>query len=149
MKLAFLFLKAATALSSVVALGILAIIVLLQSFATFAKESLGVLGALAVMLTSAFQKSPQVKDPTGWDISRPQIALGILFLSMLVSVFVPGAKIFLHTVAVMAALAVGGCLWISFATPRTELIYLPFLCVWFAYYLACYNWAWRAFGPLP
>ncbi len=56
---------------------------------------------------------------------------------MLVSVFVPSAKIFLHAVAVMAALAVGWCLWISFATPRTEMIYLPFLCVWFAYYLVC------------
>lgn len=127
-----------------IALGILALVVAIQSAAASVKQMAGILWAVGALFTSGFQKSPHLKDSSVLDISWLQVLLAIVFLSMFVSAFLPGAKIFLHLVAFLGAVAASWCVWVTVTSPRTELIYLQFMGVWFAYYSVCVLWAWGA-----
>src|SRR5664279_420877 len=105
MKALFLILRITTGLMATGALLILLAIVLLRSGAAFAKESAGAISYVASLFTSGFTKGTAPKA-AGWVVSLPQAGLTLLFVAMLIAIFYPGAKIFLHSVAVLTALAV-------------------------------------------
>ncbi len=119
------------------ALLIVLLIVLLHSAVNFAKEGVGVLGYVIALFSSGFTKGTAPAEPQGWIVNLPQIGLALLFASMLVSVFMPGAKVFLH---VVAALGVAAAVWYArmlFTGPQLEVLCLPALPIWFAYYALC------------
>ena len=143
LNLSFLVLRTLTGFASLIALGILALIVMAQTLFQSAKETVDIFAAVAVLFTSAFQKTRPVRDHIALNILPHQIALVFIFLLMLVSTFFPGAKVFLHSVAVLGALAAAWCVWITVATPGEETIFVPFLGMWFLYYAICALWAWK------
>src|ERR1017187_10301714 len=130
MKTFFLFLRVTTGMLATGALLILLGIVLLRSSATFAKESVGALGYVAALFTSGFTKGTAPKA-VGW----------------VVSLFLPGAKIFLHVVAALAGLAVVWYVRMMLTEVKLEILCLPLLAAWFVYYLMCLFW--HARQPLP
>ena len=145
MKVLFLLLRMTTGLMAVGALLIMLGIVLLRSGAAFAKESVGVLGYVAALFTSGFTRGTPPKDPAGWVVSLPQAGLAILFVAMLVSLFLPGAKVFLHLVAALAGLAVVWYVRMMLTEVKLEILCLPLVAVWFVYYALCVFWH----GPQP
>jgi hypothetical protein len=58
----------------------------------------------------------------------------VLLLAMLVSVFVPHARGFLHAVAAGVVLAVIGCGFMIAEAPGEGIIYLSFFALWLLYY---------------
>ena len=77
----------------------------------------------------------------------PQLGLAILFVAMMVSLFQPGAKLFLPIVAVMAGVAVIWCVRMLLTEVKLEIFCLPVVAVWFCYYAMCIFW--RAKQPMP
>ena len=146
MKTLFLLLRVTTGLMATSALLILLAIVLLRSAAAFAKESAGAVGYVASLFTSGFTKGTAPKA-AGWVASLPQAGLALLFVAMLVTLFLPGAKIFLHVVAVLAALAVVWYVRMMLTEAQLEILCVPALAAWFCYYLMCLFW--HAHQPLP
>jgi len=135
----FLLLQVTTGLMATAALLILLAIVLLRSTAAFVKQSAGVLGYVATLFTSGFTKGNAPKA-SGWVVSPPQAALALLFVAMLVTVFLPDAKIFLHFVAVFASVAVIWYVRMLLTEVKLEILCLPLLAAWFTYYLLCIFW---------
>jgi hypothetical protein len=146
MKTLFLLVQVTTGLMAVAALLILLAIVLLRSSAAFAKESAGALGYVAALLTSGFTKGTAPKA-AGWVVAWPQAGLALLFVAMLVTLFLPGAKIFLHLVAALAAVAVVWYVRMLLTEVKLEIFCLPLLAAWFTYYLMCLFW--HAHQPMP
>ena len=140
MNVLFLLVRVTTGLMATGALLILLAIVCLRSGAAFAKESVGVLGYVAALFTSGFTRGTPPRDPAGWVVSLPQAGLAILFAAMLVSLFLPGAKIFLHVVAVLAVLAVIWYVRMLLTEVKLEILCLPLVAVWYIYYALCIFW---------
>ena len=143
MRFLFYLLRASSGLASLAALGILVLLILLQSAGAFLKESAGVVKSVAVLFTSGFTKSTHLDQPSGWNVHSHQAALVILFGAMLISIFMPGTKLFLHALAVLAGAAIVWCLW------TRAFWYLPSIAVWFSYYAACIYWTGRTLVAQP
>jgi len=141
MKNLFLLLRILTGLSLSTALVILLAIVLLRSGATFLKEGVGVVGCVAQLFTSGFTKGTTPPPPRGWVVSLPQVGLATLFIAMIVSLFHPDARIPLHLVAAMAAVAVIWYVRMMLTEVKLEILCLPLLVVWFFYYAMCLFWS--------
>ena len=141
MKNLFLLLRILTGLSISTALVILLAIVLLRSGATFLKEGVGVVGYVAQLFTSGFTKGTTPPPPRGWVVSLPQVGLATLFIAMIVSLFHPDARIPLHLVAAMAAVAVIWYVRMMLTEVKLEILCLPLLAVWFFYYAMCLFWS--------
>ncbi len=139
MKTLFLILRVTTGMMAVGALGILSVIVLLRSGAAFLKESAGAVGYVAKLFTSGFTEGTAPKA-AGWLVSLPQAELALLFVAMLVSLFLPGAKIFLHLIAVMAGVALIWYVRMLLAEVTLEILCLPLIAFWFFYYAMCLFW---------
>jgi hypothetical protein len=146
MKTFFLLLRIGTGLMAAGGIFLLLAIVFLRSLPGFAKHAASIIGYLAVLFTSGFTKGTEPKDP-GWVISLPQVALALLFLAMLVSAFLPGAKIFLHVVAGFVALPILWYVWMAMTEVKLEIFCLPVVVIWLVYYAFCIFWYWRQ--PLP
>jgi hypothetical protein len=147
MKNFFLLLRVTTASLAVGALGILLAIVLLRSGAAFLKESVGVLGYVIRLFTSGFTEGTTPKEPAGWVVSLPQAGLALIFVAMLVSLFLPGAKIFLHLIAATAVVAVIWYVRMMLTEVKLEIFCLPLILLWFFYYAMCIFW--RGNQPAP
>lgn len=137
MKTVFLLVKVLTGMFAAGALGVLVLAVFLRSTLAFAKEGVGVLGYVVALFTSGFTKGTPPPEPEGWVIAFPQVGLALLFLAMLVSVFLPEARAYLHGVAVAAAVAGGWLLVLVWTGPRLEILCLPAFAVWAVYYAMC------------
>ena len=146
MKTFFLLWQVITGMMAAAALLILLALVLLRSSVAFAKESAGALGYVAALFTSGFTKGTAPKA-AGWVVSLPQAGLAVLFVAMLVTLFLPGAKNFLHLVAALAAVAVIWYVRMMLTEMKLEIFCLPLLAVWFVYYLMCLFW--HADQPVP
>ena len=146
MKTLFLFVQVITGMMAIAALLILATIVLLRSSAAFAKESAGALGYVAALFTSGFTKGTAPKA-AGWVVSLPQAGLALLFVAMLVTLFLPGAKIFPHIVAVLTALAAVWYVRMMLTEVKLEIFCLPLLAAWLVYYAMCFFW--HDHQPMP
>jgi hypothetical protein len=123
------------------ALLVLLAIVLLRSGLQFMKEGVGVLGYVAALFTSGFTKGTPPKDPAGWIVSPQQAGLAVLFVAMLFTLFHPGARIFLHVVAAMAAIAVIWYVRMMLTEAKLEILCVPLLVIWFLYYAVCIFWS--------
>ena len=99
MKEPFLILRILTGVASVAGLGVLFVLIFLQSAASFAKESVQAVGSVATMFASGFQKNPPLQKAAGWVFTMPQAGVGCLLLLMLLSAFYPSNKMLLHPVA--------------------------------------------------
>ncbi len=146
-----LLLRYLTGLMLASAILVLVAIMFLHSAANFAKEGGVVLGYIISLFTSGFTQGTAPPDARGWIASVPQIGLVMLFLAMIVSLVYPGAKIFLHVVAVMAIAATIWYLRMIFTDVQLEILCLPVLPVWFIYYAICLFWRGPsiAIAPLP
>jgi len=143
----FSLVRVTTGLMVVGALVVLLLIILLRSGAAFLKESAGVLSYVAALFTSGFTKGTPPKAPAGWVISLPQAGLAILFVAMLITLFYPGAKIFLHLVAALAGVAAIWYVRMLLTEVKPEIFCLPLVAVWFFYYALCLFW--RGQSPVP
>ena len=136
----FLLLRVTTGLMIVGALVALLLIILLRSGAAFLKEGVCVLGYMGGLLTSGFTKGTPPAKPAGWVVSWPQLGLAILFVGMMISLFHPGAKLWLHLIAVLGGAA---AIWFGRMLRtgmKLEIFCLPLLAVWFCYYAMCLCW---------
>lgn len=149
MKTLFLLWRVLTGLTATSALLILLAIVLLRSGAAFMKEGVGVVGYVAKLFTSGFTEGTPPKEPAGWVIALPQAGLAILFASMFVSVFQPGARIFLHVVAVLTGVAVIWYVRMMVTEVTLEILCVPVLVVWLIYYALCVFWPGNSPGLIP
>ena len=132
-----LLLRYLTGLMLASAILVMVAIMFLHSAANFAKEGVGVVGYVISLFTSGFTQGHAPPDPRGWIASLPQIGLVLLFMAMIVSLFYPGAKVFLHVVAVMAIAATVWYVRMIFTDVQLEILCLPVLPVWFIYYAIC------------
>jgi hypothetical protein len=82
-------------------------------------------------LRSAYQSGAGVTDVVR---SFGIYAIPLLIVAMLVAVFVPHARGYLHTVAVGVAAAMLGCIVIMMERPAEGGIYLCFFGLWMMYY---------------
>ena len=120
--------------------GLLLGTVLLRSGAALLKESVGVLGYVAALFASGFTKGTPPQMPAGWVVTLPQAGLAMLFVAMLVTLFLPDAKIFLHVVAALAGVAVIWYVRMLLTKVKLEIFCRPLLAVWFIYYALCVFW---------
>ena len=135
-----LLLRYLTGLMLAFAILVVVAIMFLHSAANFAKEGVRVLGYVISLFTSGFTQGNAPPDPRGWIASLPQLGLVLLFMAMIVSLFYPGAKVFLHVVAVMAFVATIWYVRMIFTNVQLEILCLPVLPVWFIYYAICLFW---------
>jgi hypothetical protein len=132
----FIIMRIVSGFASVVALVLLSLVVFLRDTASTAKEGMKVLGYTAKLFTTAFTEGTAPKTEP-WHIGPWQIIIGVLALAMLVSVFTPGSRGFLHGVAALAAVVMLGYARMIFTGASMEIVCLPFLVVWFGYYAMC------------
>jgi hypothetical protein len=137
MNLAVNLLRLVTGLLSIGGMVLISLLILLRSTWQFAKEGAGVLGYVAQLFTSGFTKGTPPPEPAGWIASVPQIGLLILFATMLVSLFFPTTKTFLHVLAAATGVASLWYAWMLCTQVRVEIVCLPTLVVWFVYYAVC------------
>ena len=136
----FLLLRVTTGLMIIGALLVLAGSIFLRSGAAFLKEGVRALGYIATLFTSGFTKETQPEKPAGWMVSLPQVFLAALFIAMMVSLFQPEEKIFLHILAVMVGMAVIWYVRMLLTEVKLEIFCLLLLAVWFVYYATCIFW---------
>lgn len=147
MKALFILLRIMTGLSVTSAIVVLLGIVLLRSGAVFLKEGVVTLGYVAKLFMSGFTEGTPPEAPRGLVVSMPQVGLAVLFVAMIVSVLLPGARILLHAVAAMAGLAMIWYVRLVLTDVKLEILCLPLLAVWFLYYVMCIFWSGNQ--PLP
>jgi hypothetical protein len=135
----FVITRVVTGLTSVIAFVVLSLVVFLRDTASTAKEGFSVLGYVIKLFATGFTEAaaPQTE---AWHIGPCQIILGVLSLAMLVSVFTPGSRWFLHSIALLAGVVLIGYARMIFVGPSLEIACLPFLMVWFGYYAMCVFW---------
>ena len=135
-KVAFIILRILVALAALASLGFTAVIIFVIGAFNLAKGVVGAFASVAVQFATAFQKVPDAPPPDP-AIPWPLTALAIFFLTMVISVFVPGQKIFLHVVAAMAVIAEAWEIWRVTHDPLSNILYLPVIILWAVYYAIC------------
>ena len=140
MKELFLILRILAFALAASGLGVLAILVFLQSAAEFAKESVSAVASVATLVASGFQNNRPVRQAAGWVFSAQQAGVGCVFVMMIVSVFYPSTKILLHGIALAALLFGAWFVWTFIINSSIEVVFVPFLGLWMIYYTACLYW---------
>ena len=140
MKELFLILRILAFALAASGLGVLAILIFLQSAAEFAKESASAVASVATLFASGFQNNRPVRQSAGWVFSAQQAGVGGVFVMMIISVFYPGTKILLHGIAVAAVLFCAWFVWTFVTNSRIEVVFVPFLGLWLIYYTPCLYW---------
>lgn len=136
----FLLARILTGVGVSFSLALLLLIIFFHSAVNFAKEGAGVLGYVVSLFTSGFTKGTRPPDPQGWIVNWAQVGLAAVLVAMLVSVFLPHVRMFLHVVAalgVMVLIWFGRMVW---SGPELEVICLPWFPVWYVYYALCLTW---------
>jgi hypothetical protein len=142
----FIIVRAITGLTSLSAFILLCLVVFMRDTAATAKQGAQVLGYTAKLFATAFTEGTAPKTEP-WTIGAWQVLIGALSLAMFVSVFTPGSRWFLHGTGVLAALVMFGYARMIFTGASLELVCLPFLIVWFAYYAMCLFWRSKVATP--
>ena len=135
----FIILRILTGLSSLGALILWSLVVFLRDTASTAKQGLHVFAYVSKLFATAFTEGTAPKE-AGWQMGPWQIMIGVLSITMIVSVFTPGTRWFLHGVGVLAALVMIGYARMIFTGPSLEIVCAPFLVLWFGYYAMCVFW---------
>ncbi|MCP5558991.1 MAG: hypothetical protein H7A55_14700 [Verrucomicrobiaceae bacterium] len=135
----FSVLRIIAGLTSVMAFVFLSFVVLLRDTGSVAKDGLNVLGYVTKLFATGFAESAAPRGDA-WHIGPWQVMIGALAIAMLVSVFTPGSRWVLHSVAALAAIVMLGYARMIITGATLEVACLPFLAVWFAYYAMCVLW---------
>jgi len=135
-KAAFFILRVLIAIGALAVLAGTLAVFLLQNFIGLIKSGVGMIASVVTLFASGFRNSPEAPGPSVV-ISPVLLGLGITFSAMFVSVFLPGQRIFLHGLAVMALAAAGWDVWRATTTPNHEMLFLPLIVLWFVYYGLC------------
>jgi hypothetical protein len=135
----FIIARIITGLTSVSAFIMLCLVVFLRDAASTAKQGAEAVRYTTQLFVTAFTEgtAPKVES---WHIGPWQIMISVLALAMLVSVFTPGTRWFLHSVAALAAVVMIGYARMIFTGVSLEIACLPFLAVWFGYYAMSIFW---------
>ncbi len=142
MNVFFVIIRAATGIASLGAFALLSLVLFLRNAASTAKEGVQVLGYVTKLFATAFTEGTAPRA-AGWHISAWQIMIGVLALAIFVSVFTPGTRWLLHSVAALAVVVMIGYAKMIFTGMSMEIVCLPFLAVWFGYYAMCPFWQGR------
>jgi hypothetical protein len=135
-KIAFFILRLLIALGALAMLAGTAVVFLFENFVGLIKGLAAVAVSVTRLFASGFRTSTDMPAPS--TVVSPILAgLAIAFLSIFASVFMPGQKIFLHIVAVMAVLTAVWDIHRAATTPNTEVLCLPVIVLWFIYYGIC------------
>lgn len=135
----FIILRIITGLTSLSSFILLSLIVFLRDSASTAKQGMQILGYTTKLFATAFTEGTAPRAES-WHIGPWQIIISVLALAMLVSVFTPGTRWFLHSIAALAVVVMLGYARMIFTGVSLEIICLPFLVVWFGYYAMCVFW---------
>jgi|JI10StandDraft_1071094.scaffolds.fasta_scaffold249380_3 hypothetical protein len=139
MNILFVVLRITSGLASLIAFGVLCLAVFVRETGSLAKEGLSVLGYTTKLFASGFTEgTPPNID--AWRIGPWQIVIGVLSLAMLISVFTPGSRWFLHGVAALAVIVALGFAKTLASGVTLEIACMPFLIVWFGYYAMGILW---------
>lgn len=135
----FIFLRLSTGVTSLCAFALLGFVVFLRGAASTARRGVQVFAYVTRLFASAFTEGTAPAEAS-WRISPWQVMIGALSLMMLISVFTPGSRWFLHGTALLAAIVMIGYLGMIFSGASLEVVCLPFLVVWFGYYAMWAFW---------
>ena len=138
----FVIMRIATGIASLGAFALLSLVLFLRDAASTAKEGVQAIGYVAKLFATAFTEGTAPRA-AGWHISAWQIMIGALAVAMLVSVFTPGTRWLLHSIAALAVVVMIGYARMIFTGMSMEIVCLPFLAVWFGYYAMCLFWQGR------
>jgi hypothetical protein len=133
----FVIVRFVTGLTSISAFLLIGLVVFLRDVASEAKQGARVLGYVAKLFATAFTEGTAPRE-AGFQIGVWPIMIGTLALLMTISVFTPGTRWFLHGVAVLAVIVIGGYARMIGSGIEGEIVCLPFLLVWFGYYMMCF-----------
>ena len=142
----FFIMRIVTGIASLGAFALLSLVLFLRGAASTAKDGMQVLGYVTKLFATAFTEGTAPRA-AGWHISAWQIMIGTLALAMLVSVFTPGTRWLLHSVAALAVVVMIGYARMIFTGMSMEIVCLPFLAVWFGYYAMCLFWPGKVPAP--
>lgn len=139
MNVFFTILRVMTALASLGALLLLSLVVFVQDAVSTAKQGAQVLGYVTKLFATAFTEGAAPKAVTS-QVELWQIMIAALALLMLISVFTPASRWFLHGVGLLTAIVMIGFARMIFTGASLEIICMPFLIVWIGYYAMCLFW---------
>ena len=139
LKALFMLLRVLTGLGAVGALAGTLLVMLVYSAQTALKSGFHIGLTLARFFASGLRDtgSSGSTGPGEHLVPRHLVALAVLFLAMLVSVFTPGVRLFLHIVAAGALVAAAWRAWTMGAAHDAQLQYIPLIAIWFVYYAIC------------
>jgi hypothetical protein len=135
-KVAFFIVRLLVALGALIVLAGTMAVFFINNLIGLIKGGVKTIAAVVTTFASGFQKSPEAPGPS-IEFSPLLMGVAITFLAMFASVFMPGQRIFLHIVAVMAVVAGAWDVWRSTTTPTHEILYLPVVALWLIYYAMC------------
>ena len=135
-KVGFFILRLLIALGAVAVLAGTAAVFFFTNLIGLIKTGVKTIAAVVTIFASGFQKSPDAPGPS-IEVSPLLVGIAVTFLAIFASVFMPGQRIFLHFVAVMALAAGAWDIWRSTTMPSHPLLYLPVIVLWFVYYVVC------------
>jgi hypothetical protein len=132
----FFILRLLIALGAVAVLAGTLLAFLFLNFIELVKGGAGLIKSVVVLFASGFKDSTPPPEPSTV-IPPALIGLAITFISMFVSVFLPGQKIFLHVVAVMSIAAGVWDFWRAAHSQGSDALLWPVILLWFVYYGIC------------
>jgi hypothetical protein len=135
----FIVLRGLTGMAALVSLSLIGLVVFVRESAALAKQGLQVLGYVTTLFATAFTEGTAPKEAE-WQMSPMQIMIGVLSLVMLISVFTPETRWFLHLIGALAVIVMFGFSRMFFTETSLEIICLPFISIWFGYYAMCLFW---------
>jgi hypothetical protein len=129
-------------MGAVFSLGLLILlsIVLLRNAGAFVRESADVFTYVVELFTSGFTQGTAPKGAVGWTTFWPQAVLTALFIAMIVSLFFPDSRTFLHSLALVTAITLLACAGWMREGMKMEIVCLPLMALWYLYYASCLWW---------
>ncbi len=132
----FFILRFLIALGALAVLGLTLAVFIALNFIELVKGGAAVLKSVVALFWSGFKDSTTPPEPSTV-IPPAVIGIAITFLSMFVSVFLQGQKIFLHVVAVMSIDAGAWDFWRAAHSQGSDALLWPVILLWFVYYGIC------------
>jgi hypothetical protein len=132
----FFILRLAIALGALAVLGLTCAVFIAVNVFGLLKSIAGAVSSVVVLFASGFKNSTPSPEPS--TVFPPAlIGLAITFVSMFISVFLPGQKIFLHVVAAMSLAAGIWDFWRAAHSQGSDALLWPLILLWFVYYGIC------------
>lgn len=132
----FFILRLLIALGALAVLGLMLAVFIAVNFIDLVQAGAGMIKSMVVLFASGLKDSSPPPEPSA--VFPPAlIGIAITFVSMFISVFLPGKKIFLHVVAAMAIAAGIWDFWRAAHSQGSGALLWPVILLWFVYYGIC------------